>query len=333
MMQTRTTLNDISKALNLSVSTISKSLSGSSEISVLTQKRVRDFAEKCNYTPNHLAASFRKGSTNTIGLVIPNILNPFYAKVFASIENYLDKKDFKLITALSNESLDKESTSIKKMASGYVDGFIICVSKETEKRNSYEHINTLLNQGTPVVIFDRICDIIVCDKVIIDDYNTAYNTTEYLINTKGCKNLIMTSLIDDLHHGNLRTKGFENALKASKTPIKGQLLISNSNEDLKQKLREALKNDPNIDGVFGANEQAVLVAISETRQLNADTSKNQVLIAGFCNQCQTDAYPSLIVVNQNAEEIGIQTAELILSRIQKVERAAFTTKMISTKIN
>lgn len=333
MMQTRTTLNDISKALNLSVSTISKSLSGSSEISSLTQKRVRDFAEKCNYVPNHLACSFRRGSTHTIGLVIPNILNPFYAKVFASIENYLDKKDFKLITALSNESLDKESTSIKKMASGYVDGLIICVSKETEIRNSYEHINTLLKQGTPVVIFDRLCDIIDCDKVIIDDYNTAYNTTEYLIMKKGCKNLIMASLIDHLHHGNLRTKGFDNAIEASKLNAKGQLLVSHSVEDLKQKLHEALKNDPSIDGVFAANEQAVLVAMNETRQLNSDTSKAKVFIAGFCNQCQTDAYPSLIVVNQNAEEIGIQTAELILSRIQKVERAAFTTEMISTKIN
>jgi len=115
--------------------------------------------------------------------------------------------------------------------------------------------------------------------------------------------------------------------------VKGQLLVSNSVEDLKQQLRMALKKDPSIDGVFGANEQAVLVAISETRQLNSDSSKNKALVAGFCNQCQTDAYPSLIVVNQNAEEIGIQTAELILSRIKKVERAAFTTTTISTKIN
>lgn len=329
-MQSRTTLSEISKALNLSVSTVSKSLSNSSEISSITKKRVQNFAKQCNYIPNNFAASFRKGYTNTIGLVIPNILNPFYAKVLLGIEDYLDFRGYKLITSISNESIDKESKSLNKMAGGYVDGLIICVSKETELKNKYDHINGLIDQGTPVVMFDRICEMIDCDKVIIDDYKAAYDTTEHLIAKKGFKNIIMTSLIDNLHHGKLRAEGFKNAMKAHNLNIEDKIIVGETVEDLKEKLNTRLKADKTIDAIFGVNEQAVLQAMHTTRRLNAEGSKNEITITGFCNQCQSHYNSSLIIVNQNAEEIGTETAKLLLSRIKSTETKGYKTKTIHT---
>jgi LacI family transcriptional regulator len=127
MIQSRTTLTEISKALNLSVSTISKSLSNSSEISVITKEKVKAFAKDCNYVSNSFASSFRKGYTNTIGLIIHNILNIFYAKVLIGVEKHLDEKGYMLITSISNDSKEKESKSITQMGGSYVDGLIICV--------------------------------------------------------------------------------------------------------------------------------------------------------------------------------------------------------------
>lgn len=332
MMQTRTTLAEMSKALDLSISTVSKSLSGSSEISLTTQTRVRNFAKLCNYIPNNFASSLRKGYTNTIGLVVPNILNPFYAKVFAGIENYLDQHNYKLIISISNETIEKESKSLRKMAGGYVDGIIICVSKETELTNTYDHINSLTSRGTPLVLFDRICDVVDCDKVIIDDYKAAYDTTDHLIKNKGLKNIIMTSLIDNFHHGKLRAKGFKDAMKANNLPVENKIIVADTVEALNRKLISTLENDSSIDGFLGVNEQAVLQTLQVTNQLKSNAQDHDITIAGFCNQCQANQHPSLIIVEQNAEAIGAEAAKLILRRIKIPQMQPFQTKMIATEL-
>lgn len=332
MMQTRTTLAEMSKALNLSISTVSKSLSGSSEISSTTQTRVRNFAKSCNYIPNNFASSLRKGYTNTIGLIVPNILNPFYAKVLAGIENHLDEHNYKLITSISNESLEKESNSLNKMAGGYVDGIIICVSKETELTSTYEHINTLTSRGTPLVLFDRLCDTIDCDKVIIDDFKAAYETTDHLIKNKGLKNIIMTSLIDNFCHGKLRAEGFKAAMRANNLPTENKIIVADTVEALKSNLISILENDKSIDGVFGLNEQAVLQTLQITTRLKSNTADHNITIAGFCNQHQVNYHPSLIIVEQNAEAIGIAAAKLIVKRIKNTQMQPFQTKMIATEL-
>ena len=327
MMQSRTTLSEMSKSLNLSISTVSKSLSDSHEISTLTKKRVQDFAKQCNYIPNSFAASFRKGQSNTIGLVIPNILNSFYANVLSGIEKHLDENGYKLITSISNESLDKESNCLKKMSAGYIDGLIICPSKESQITNNYKHINALIDQGTPVIMFDRICERLDCDKVIIDDYNVAFETTEYLIKEKGCKHIIMTSLIDNLQHGKLRADGFKDAIKKYK--LNSNIVVAEHVEDLKKKINSIINSDSKIDGVFGINEQAVVQAMHVIRELKNQGSTKDIAIAGFCSQRQMDYNPSLIVVNQNAETIGVEAAKLVLSRVKKVDRKAFFTKTVA----
>lgn len=330
MIQSRITLSEMSQSLNLSVSTVSKALSDSHEISTLTKKRVKDFAKQCNYIPNSFAASFRKGHTNTIGLVIPNILNPFYANVLSGIEKYLDDKGYKLITSISNESLLKESSSLKKMASGYIDGLIICPSREAELKNQYSHIESLLHQGTPVVMFDRICQGINCDKVIIDDYKTSFETTEYLINEKDCKKVIMTSLIDNLQHGKLRAEGFKDAMK--KHNLKSVSLVADSVDELNKKINSILIKDSDIDGVFGLNEQAVVQAMHVIRNLKIQGLHENINLAGFCNKKQADYNPSLIVVNQNAEEIGVEAAKLALKRIvkiDKIDKKSYFTKIVA----
>ncbi|SDG71170.1 LacI family DNA-binding transcriptional regulator [Winogradskyella thalassocola] len=168
MIQSRTTLSEISKALNLSISTVSKSLSDSSEISVITKKRVREFARQCNYVPNHFATSIRRGYTKTIGLIVPTILNPFYAKVLVGIENYLDKSGYKLIISISDESINKESKNLAKMGDGCVDGIIIYTTKETELLNDYSHIELFKRKGKPVIIFDRPNELDNCNTFIVN---------------------------------------------------------------------------------------------------------------------------------------------------------------------
>lgn len=174
-MENKITMLDISKALNLSVSTISKSLSNNSEISSKTKKRVVQYARKVNYIPNGLAVCFRKGKTKNIGILVPNIIKPFYAKVLTGIEQYLESNDYKLITAISNESLKKEIASVNRMCFGNIDGLIICISNEALLEKQYSHINKVIQSGVPVVLFERDIDIIYCDKIISKSLDSEQN--------------------------------------------------------------------------------------------------------------------------------------------------------------
>jgi len=326
----RTTLASIAQALEISVSTVSKALSNSPEIGVETKKRVLEYAKANNYTPNSFASSFRKGTTSTIGLIIPNILNPFYAKVLLGVESYLDDHGYKLITSISNEFIEKETKNLSVMSSGFVDGLIICVSKEAEEKKEYDHIKQLIDNGTPIVLFDRICDELVCDKIITDDYQAAFDATEYLIKERNCKHIVITCKTNTLQHLDLRRQGFEKAIEKYKDEVKCKVIIDDRSKGLKQKLAALLKSDPTIDGVFGLNEKSVLNAIVLTNKLQ---KKNcNISIAGFCNDLQSKYDSSLIVINQNAKEIGKEAAKLLLQRIKSKDTTAFQTKTIAVDL-
>ncbi|WP_179021805.1 LacI family DNA-binding transcriptional regulator [Winogradskyella forsetii] len=327
MPSNRTTLSSMSRALNLSVSTISKALSDSSEIGTKTKERVLEYAKECNYVRNTLASSFRKGTTNTVGLILPNILNPFYAKVLVGVEAYLEENGYKLITSISNDFIAKEAKNISVMSSGFVDGLILCVSKEAEQNREYGHIQAPVDNGMPLVMFDRICQDLKCDKVITDDFKAAFDATEHLITERNCKHIVITSKTNNLPHLNLRKEGVEKAVKKYNFNVKCTVILGENSNELKQKLNDLLTKDSTVDGIFGINEKSVLNAILVTNKLQIEN--NKISVAGFCHDMQSKYYSTLIVINQNAKRMGEETAKLLLERIRnKNKNYKFCTKTI-----
>jgi LacI family transcriptional regulator len=211
-MKSKATLKQIAKELGVSVSTVSKALNDSPEISEPTKNRVQEYAKLKNYKPNVIGLSLKNRRTKTIGVIIPNILNSFFAKVFSGIEKVADEKGYKVITCISNESLEKESMLWKCLSNGTIDGFILSVAGRSQKLQEYNHFKNIINEGTPIVMFDRIAEEVNCDKVIVDDFESAVNATEHLIKS-GCKKIALLSAIDNLSVGKLRAKGFYKAIE------------------------------------------------------------------------------------------------------------------------
>ena len=162
------TLKELAKQLNVSVSTVSKALNGSPEISE-ANKRIKELAKHLNYQPNKIALSLKSNQTKTIGVIIPDIMNRFFAKVLYSIQQEATNLGYNIITCISNESYEKERDSLKILANGSVDGFVMALSEETQKKEQYDHINEVLGNNIPVVLFDRVSDKLNCDKVVAND--------------------------------------------------------------------------------------------------------------------------------------------------------------------
>ena len=239
-MKAKSTLKQIAKEFEVSISTVSKALSDSPEISEATKIKIQEYAKLQNYKPNSIAKNLKYQRTNTIGVIIPNILNPFFAKVFSGIEKRALERGYNVITGISNESQKKEEQVMDMLNNGTIDGFIISLAEETQSAKKYSHLKEILNSGTPSVMFDRVADEIKCDKVIVDDLDSAFHATNHLINI-GCRKIALLSTIANLSVGKLRLQGFKKAIESKKQILNEELIVlENDTEIFESKLKELL---------------------------------------------------------------------------------------------
>lgn len=331
-MKSKATLKQIAKELGVSVSTVSKALNGSPEISEPTKQRVQEYAKLKNYKPNVIGLNLKNRRTKTIGVIVPNILNSFFAKVFSGIEKVADEKGYKVITCISNESLEKEINVMEMLSNGTIDGFIISIAEESQKLKKFDHFNTILNEGTPIVMFDRIVDEVNCDKVIVDDLDSAVHATEHLIKT-GCRKIAFLSAIDNLSIGKLRAEGFYKAMQENGIPIDENLVIrTNNNEEFNAKMDGFFtKNKP--DGIFAIDEHTSVTAMKMGIQ-NGYKIPDDLSIIGFADGVWSRRMtPSLSTVSQHGPEIGEVATKLLIDKLESnQETFTFTTTTVKTEL-
>lgn len=331
-MKEKATLKQIAKELGVSVSTVSKALNDSPEISEPTKIKIQEFAKLKNYKPNITALNLKNRKTKTIGVIIPNILNSFFAKVFTGIEKIADEKGYHVITCISNESLEKEIHTLEMLSNGTIDGFILSISEETQKENYFQHFTEIINDGIPIVMFDRITDEVSCDKVVVDDFDSAIDATQHLINI-GCKKIAIFSSIDNLSVGKLRAKGYFKALEHNNIEIdKDLIILTDSVEDFDIKVANLFAKHK-IDGIFALDEPASVAGIKMGLKNGYKIPENLSII-GFADGVWSKRLtPSLSTVSQHGPEIGEAAAKLLIEKLESNdEEYAFKTTVVKTEL-
>lgn len=332
-MKAKATLKQIAKELNVSVSTVSKALNDSPEISLQTKTRIKEYAKLKNYKPNIIGLNLKNRKTKTIGVIIPDILNSFFAKVFSGIEKIADQRGYNVIMCISNESLDKERNTMEMLSNGTIDGFILSISEEAQKNEEFNHFKDIINEGTPIVMFDRTSDEVICDKVIVDDFDSALNATQHLINI-GCKNIALFSSSDNLSIGKLRAEGYLQALRNNNIEINPNLIIrTDSEDDVKEQIERVFDNNK-IDGIFALDENdsvaALRVGLTKGYKIPEELS-----IIGFADGILASRRlsPSLSTISQYGVEIGEAAVNLLINRLEsKEENLPYETVVIKTQL-
>ena len=322
-MRNKITLKKIAQELNVSISTVSKSLKDSHEIGKETRERIKAFAKSHGYRPNSIALSLKNRKTKTIGVIIPDVVHYFFALVVNGIEQVARKNGYNVVVALSNESFEKEVVNMETLADSLIDGFILSLSKETLKKQDYYHINESINQGMPVVLFDRVVSEIQCDKVIVNDYKGAYNATKLLIE-KGRENILLLTTEDYINVGRLRTQGYIKAIQDNGLSLENHLIIKvedsqGSDDDfpeLENHIAEAFNKNNKIDGIFAVNEIYASAALRVTRRLGKIVPDDVGIISFTDGLISKYSYPSLTTVKQHAEEIGKAAAVKLIERLE-----------------
>ena len=333
-MKKKVTLKQIAKELDVSISTVSKSLKNSAEISEDTRQKVQAFAKLYNYKPNNIALSLKNRKTKTICIIIPEIIHHFFATVISGVEHVANENGYNVLVCLSDESFDKEVLNMEMLANGSIDGFIMSLSKETQQKKDFHHIMEVINQGMPVVMFDRITNDILCDKVIIDDSLAAYNAKQFLID-KGFKKIALITTVDYVSVGKLRTQGYIKALKDNEIEVKENLILKIEDVDNFDNLIESLLSESDLDAVFAVNEIFAVTAIKTARKLNINVP-DKLSIIGFTDGIISKySTPSISTVSQNGIKMGEKAAKMLIERLEYEEALQdeyYRTEVIDTEL-
>ncbi|MBS7787210.1 LacI family DNA-binding transcriptional regulator [Flavobacterium sp. CYK-55] len=331
-MKRKVTLKQIAKELDVSISTVSKSLRDSPEISEDTRQKVQAFAKLYNYKPNLIALSLKNKKTKTIGIIIPEIVHHFFATVISGIEHIANERGYNVIVCLSDESFDKEVINMEMLANGSIDGFIMSLSKETQHKKDFHHITEVINQGMPVVMFDRVTNDILCDKVIIDDNLAAYNAVHDLINND-YKKIGLITTVDYVSVGKLRTDGYLKALKSNDIKIDENLIIKIEDiENCTEPIEELIASQ-RPEAIFAVNELFAVTAIKAAKKLNIKVPEELAVIGFTDGIISTYSSPSITTVSQNGIKMGNKAAQMLIERLESEEdEEHYKTEVIETHL-
>jgi LacI family transcriptional regulator len=310
-------LKDISKVLGLSVSTISRALNDSYEISEKTKKLVREYAEKINYRPNPVAVSLREKRSRSIGVIIAEIANSFFSQMINGVESVAHAKGYNVIITQSLESYERELSNLEFLASRSVDGCLISVSTETK---NFDHITRLHKRGFPFVCFDRIIDDIKTHKVSIDNFKGAYDATKELVKS-GFKRIAMLGNAEHLSITQERLSGYKAALADAglvfdesliRYCLHGGMIYG----EVEQAMNELMSLRKKPDTFFAASDKLTtnFVRYCKAKKISIP---NKLGLVGFSNLDLTDLLtPALSVIRQPAFEMGEAAAELLIKLIE-----------------
>ena len=312
-------LKELSKKLQLSISTVSRALNDSPEISQATKLKVQKKAAELNYIPNPFASNLRNQQSKTIAIIVPEIANNFFSAAINGAEFYAQERGYHVLIYQTNEDALKEKFIAKHLLNGRVDGILISISSSTVDE---KHLKELKNKNIPLVFFDRAAIKTIAPKVTSNDFDSAFAGTEHLINC-GIKSIAFLSISNSLAIANNRIDGYTAALKKHHLKLDNKLIINCNADSANNKLyiKKLLSKKNKPQAIFACVEELAILTyeVCEMLQLKIPTD---VKVISYSN-LKTAAIlnPALTTITQPAYNIGREAAQLLFNIIDKKEIA------------
>ena len=308
------TIKDIARKLNIAASTVSRALKDHPAISPATKKAVIELANELNYQPNALAFGLRKRRTNTIGVIVPEIVHNFFSSVISGTEDLAYARSFNVIVCQSNEEFGREVLNTRTLMQSRVDGLLVSVTKETA---SFDHFRQVQQKGIPVVFYDRIGEDIEASSVEVDDYDGAFKAVLHLIE-QGCRTIVHLAAPEHLSISRERIRGYREALRVSGIPQKDNLLIPADNyESGYREVKRLIEKKVEFDAVFGVNDMTAIGAMKALKEAGMKIPEDVALIGFSDYPAITELLdPPLSSVFQPGYDMGLQAVEILLDMIE-----------------
>ncbi|MFI3306234.1 MAG: LacI family DNA-binding transcriptional regulator [Rikenellaceae bacterium] len=313
----RITIKDIAEHLTISVSTVSRALTDDKNIRQETKDRVLAAADELGYRPNPVATNLKYGRTNTVGVIVPEMVTPYAAQVIGGVQSVLYDRGIKVIIAESHESWESERDNLATMENFMVDGIIVCLCDYKRNRDEYDRLRAA---GMPMVFYDRIPHGMSVSQVVVDDYIKSFFLIEHLIRS-GRRRIVMLQGPDHIYNSVERERGYRDALKKFGIELSSDLFIECGVrfEDGAAAADRLLDNGTHFDAIFAFTDTIAIGAMNRLRDKGVDIPQ-EVAVASFSGTLlSTIVRPQLTSIEPPLKEIGIESAKLILELIKNRE--------------
>ncbi len=306
----------LAKELNLSVSTVSKALLDSYEISAATKQRVIELAKKYNYKPNPFASSLRKGKSKFIAVIIPEVNNNFFSMAMDGIQTLATEKGYDVLVYLTHESQSNEISVLDHLEISHVDGVIMSLCSQTL---SFEHIENFNTEShLPLVFFDRIATLDSFPRVITNNYESAFQATMHLFSQK-VKSPIYLYTSEWNYINKERHRGFKDAVIQNGLTFTDDFVIkcTEDSEINKSIIHDLLTSEKPPDAIFTSIEKLAINVYEVANELKVKIP-DQLKVISFSNlRTASLLAPSLSTITQPAFEMGEQAAKMLFKMIEK----------------
>ncbi|MES1225912.1 MAG: substrate-binding domain-containing protein [Bacteroidota bacterium] len=314
-MNKKVSLKDIAAAVGVSTALVSYVLNNKKEgrINKAVAEKIRATALKMNYRTNQIARSLKTNKTNTIGLILADISNPFSAALARVIEDAADKHSYTVIFGSSDENPEKYKKILDALLNRQVDGLILSPPEHAEPQ-----IEELKKQQIPFILIDRYFPDVETNYVALDNYKAAFEATQHLVD-RGYKKIGMINYASSLFHLAERTRGYLAALTKNKIPFKSDYLQQVNANNLKEETEKATQNlADRKDGtdalLFGSN----VIAMHAVKYINRKKLSVPQDVALVCFD-EADAfdlfYAPLTFIKQPVKTMGQLSVEMLLENI------------------
>ena len=312
-----TTIHDIARELNISSSTVSRSLNNHPGTNSRTKNLVRKTAKKLNYNFNSLASRLRSGRSHTIGLIVPRVDREYFSNVIYAVETYLYERGYHVLICQSNENFEKEKASFQTLLRNNVEGLVVSISAETTDSEIMEGI---IARGTPLIQFDRVLKKVKGHKVMNDNFGAAYDAVKHMID-QGYRKIVHYAGPQHINIFEDRFLGYKQALEDYGIPFLPELVIQNgvTKEDGENITTQLFTKRGCADAIFASSDYSALGAMIRLNEMGY-TIPDDVGICGYANEPFTELF-GLTSIDQFSTEMGKTIAKTLVESIEENDTA------------
>ena len=315
MPQKIVTIKDIARQLGVSAATVSRALRDSYDVSKETREKVLSIANQLKYKPNLNAQGLVSRRTHNIGVILPFITNYYFSTVITGIQEMAWNNGYNIILYVTNDSPERELSILQDLSLTNLDGLLACISAHSDSADYFQHI---IDQGIPVVFFDRIQGGINTSKVMQDDYNGAFEAVEHLIQS-GYERIAHISGPKGFALTDNRAQGYRDALKKHNLQIEDKWIAHSgfSQEHGENDVEKILKSPTKPDAIFAVNDRKAVGAMVALKRMKIRIGE-EIGVMGFTNDPVSGLIsPGLSTIAEPAVEIGTKSCELLIQHITK----------------
>ncbi|HLU23117.1 MAG TPA: LacI family DNA-binding transcriptional regulator [Bacillaceae bacterium] len=310
----KVTIKDIARESGVSTATVSRVLSNKGYASEEIKEKVRSIAKRLNYQPNAVARSLKMDRTNTIGVIIPDISNPYFMKISRGIEDTLQKSGYNLIFVSGDENSDKEKKMLQVLTEKRVDALVIATSG-----GNAEDINRVKNSGIPVVLIDRKLetDSDDLDLVVEDNIEGAYQLTNYLINKGHTKiGVVNGSLVSST--GTERYLGYRKAMEEHGLDLDPDFIFNGhfTQEDGSNAVTYFFNRDEKPTAILSFNNTMTFGVMLQLTRMGLQIP-DDILVASYgeAEAAQLLSPDGIVSIKQSPYEMGVKVGEILINRL------------------